>query len=58
MRYYIASCVFTARFPELSRRIQNIMRERLGLTVVRCCVPSYRIKDFENKMPEGELRDG
>ncbi len=57
MKHYIASCVFTAQFPELSLRIQNYVRERLGLTVVRCCVPSYRIKDFENRMPEGELRE-
>lgn len=56
-RYYIASCVFTARFPELSARIQAFVRERYGLTVVRCCVPKYKLREFTEQMPEGFLRD-
>ena len=55
-RYYIASCVFTSRFPKLSLRIQKFVKERYGLQVVRCCVPKYKIRDFEERMPEGELR--
>ena len=55
-RYYIASCVFTSRFPKLSLRIHKFVKERYGLQVVRCCVPKYKIKDFEERMPEGELR--
>lgn len=55
--YYIASCVFTSQFPELSLRIQNYVRERFGYTVVRCCVPRYKIREFEEKMPEGALRE-
>ncbi|MBQ6410447.1 MAG: hypothetical protein IJI16_00690, partial [Atopobiaceae bacterium] len=55
--YYIASCVFTTRFPELSLRIQGYARERCGLEVVRCCVPRYKMGEFEGKMPEGLLRD-
>ena len=55
--YYIASCVFTSQFPELSLRIQNSVRERFGYTVVRCCVPKYKIREFEEKMPEGALRE-
>ena len=56
-KYYIASCVFTAQFPELSIRIQNYGQERFGLTLVRCCIPRYKLSDFENRMPEGVLRD-
>ena len=56
MNYYIASCVFTSQFPALSARIQDYVKERFGLTVVRCCVPSYKIRDFEDRMPEGEYR--
>ncbi len=56
-RYYIASCVFTSKYPELSLRIQNFVKERYGLTIVRCCVPKYKIRDFEERMPEGEFRD-
>ena len=56
-RYYIASCVFTSQFPELSLRIRKQAEERFGLTVVRCCIPSYKIRDFEERMPEGPLRE-
>ncbi|MBQ4258088.1 MAG: hypothetical protein II713_03695 [Clostridia bacterium] len=55
--FYFASCVFTARFPELSFRIQDYVRERFGFTVVRCCVSGYKLKEFEEKMPEGEFRE-
>lgn len=55
--YYIASCVFTSQFPELSRRIQDYVQDRFGLTVVRCCVPKYKLREFEEKMPEGNLRE-
>ena len=55
--YYIASCVFTAKFPELSLRIQDYVRDRFGFTIVRCCVPKYKLSEFEEKMPEGCLRD-
>ncbi len=56
-KYYIASCVFTSKFPELSFRIQEFVRERYGLEVVRCCVPRYKIREFEEQMPEGGLRE-
>ena len=55
--YYIASCVFTSQFPELSLRIQDYVRKRFGFTVVRCCVPKYKLREFEEKMPEGPLRE-
>lgn len=54
--YYIAGCVFTAQFPELSFRIQDYVCRRFGFSAVRCCVPKYKIRDFEERMPEGELR--
>ena len=56
MNHYIASCVFTAQYPELSGRIQRYMRERWGFSIVRCCVPAYKLREFESKMPEGEAR--
>ena len=55
--YYIASCVFTSQFPELSRRIQDYVRDRFGFAVVRCCVPKYKLREFEEKMPEGSFRE-
>ncbi len=54
--YYIASCVFTSQFPELSIRIQEYVRSRFSLPAVRCCVPRYKLREFEEKMPEGSLR--
>lgn len=55
--YYIASCVFTSQFPELSKKIQDYVRERFGYEIVRCCVSRYKIREFEEKMPEGSLRE-
>ena len=55
--YYIASCVFTSQFPELSLRIQDYVRDRFGFTVVRCCVPKYKLREFEEKIPEGKIRE-
>lgn len=48
---YIAGCVFTVRYPELSFQIQNYM-ERCGMEVVRCCVPRYRLREFTDQMPQ------
>ena len=56
MDYYIASCVFTSRFPALSQKIQDTIQDRYGLRVVRCCVGNYKLREFEEKMPEGESR--
>lgn len=55
--YYIASCVFTSQFPELSLKIQNYIRDRFGFSVVRCCIPKYKLREYEEKMPEGHLRN-
>ena len=55
--FYIASCVFTARFPALSLRIQDCVTARFGMPVVRCCVPRYKLAEFESRMPEGDCRE-
>ena len=57
MKYYIASCVFTSKFPKLSFQIQKYIEERYGYPIVRCCVKNYKIQEFEEKMPEGKIRD-
>ena len=57
MHYYIASCVFTSQFPELSRRIQDAVKERFGPEIVRCCVGQYKIREFEERMPDGASRN-
>ncbi len=55
--FYIASCVFTSRFPKLSLSIQEYIHTRFSFPVVRCCVPKYKLQEFEQKMPEGPYRD-
>lgn len=69
MNYYIASCVFTSKYPELSFRIQNYIRARFGdqaeaagdskgaMNIVRCCVPKYKIQEFEERMPSEDARE-
>ncbi|MBO6040213.1 MAG: hypothetical protein J6P58_03305 [Oscillospiraceae bacterium] len=57
MNYYIASCVFTSQFPELSEKIREYIRKRWGFETVRCCIPKYKLQEFEEKMPKGCLRD-
>ncbi|RII27652.1 MAG: hypothetical protein CXR31_05310 [Geobacter sp.] len=49
---YIASCVFTKNYPELSMRIQEYLKKRFNMKIIRCCVPDYKIQEFENSMPE------
>jgi hypothetical protein len=49
---YVASCVFTKIYPEISQKIQGYVKERFGMRVIRCCVPKYKLTEFENAMPE------
>ena len=50
--YYIASCVFTSKYPELSNKIQQYFREKFHAQIVRCCTPKYKLKKYEELMPE------
>ncbi|MBR1821887.1 MAG: hypothetical protein IJ769_09730 [Clostridia bacterium] len=54
--YYIASCLFTARFPEVSLAIQKYIDARYSMDVVRCCIPNFRVKPNEERIPEGEAK--
>ena len=45
MKYrYIASCVFTRDYPELSLRIQDYLKERFGMEIIRCCAEKYKVR--------------
>lgn len=48
--FYISGCVFTAKFPETSRAVQEYVRSRHGIQVVRCCVPNYNVQGFSEQM--------
>lgn len=56
-KFYIASCVFTEEYPQLSKKIQNYIVEKFNLPVIRCCVANYKVAEFENRMPENYRED-
>lgn len=55
-KFYVASCAFTELYPELSFKVQDYIRERFNLPIIRCCVPNFRVADCDNRVPES-LRD-
>lgn len=55
--FYVASCAFTEEYPKLSKKIQNYITNKFDMPIIRCCTPSYRVKDYEGKMPEWYRKD-
>ena len=49
---YVASCNFTLFYPELSLRVQDYLSKRADVEIIRCCTDHYKIKEFEDKMPD------
>lgn len=54
--YYIASCMFTAQFPETSLRIQNYIKSKPDIKIVRCCIPGYRVEFNTDRIPDLNVR--
>ena len=54
-KFFVASCVFTEEYPELSRKVQKYISEK-NLPIIRCCVPNFRVADCDNRVPE-DFRD-
>lgn len=48
---YVASCVFTREYPELSAKIQDYLIKNFNMPIMRCCVPKYKLKEFTDSMP-------
>lgn len=48
--YYISGCVFTSKYQRVSSLILEYLRTRHGIETVRCCVPNYRIRHFNEQM--------
>ena len=40
------------RLSEPSQKIQNYLRERFNLPIIRCCVDKYEVAEFEQRMSE------
>lgn len=49
---YVASCVFTKEEPELSAKVQDYLKQRFDMRIIRCCVPNYKIEEFTSDMPK------
>lgn len=49
---YIASCLFTRDYPELSFRIQDYLKGKFGVEIIRCCADKYKVRQFEECMPD------
>lgn len=54
---YIASCVFTQRYPELSARIQHYLKNRFNMNMARCCTRGYKTAETEAKIPDWYLSE-
>ena len=50
-KFFVASCVFTEEYPELSRKVQKYISEK-NLPIIRCCVANYKVEEFQNRIPE------
>lgn len=57
MKYFVSGCMFAAQFPYLNLKIRNYLAASHDLTLLRCCVPGWKVKDYEEIMSEGVLRD-
>ena len=51
-KFYVAACAFTEDYPALSQKIQNYLRERFNMPIIRCCVANYRVKDCDTRVAE------
>lgn len=49
---YIASCVFTRQWPELSAKIQKYISGRFDMRIARCCADNYKVQEFVKEMPD------
>ena len=56
-KIYIASCLFTARFPETSVKIQSYIRSRKDIDLIRCCLPNFRVKENAERIKNEEGRN-
>lgn len=46
---YIASCVLSKNYPDISASALDYVEKR-GIQIMRCCVPDYKVKEFEDVM--------
>ena len=49
---YIAACVFTRKYPELSMRIVDYLQERFHMPAMRCCTPNFHPESIAQSVNE------
>ena len=49
---YVTGCVFTKENPELSVKIQDYLKKKFDMQIIRCCVANFQIEEFNAAMPE------
>lgn len=49
-KYYIASCMFTAKLPTISLKIQDYINTKPDIKLVRCCIPNYKVNFNTNRI--------
>lgn len=55
-RYYVASCLFTARLPKTSLAIQNYVANHTDFHMVRCCMPNFKVRQNTERIPDAQTR--
>lgn len=55
--YYVASCLFSARFPKASMEILEYIRSRPEIRPIRCCIPRFRVEPNTLRIQEGCARE-
>ena len=49
---YIAGCVFARMYPSLNVKVQEYIKKRFGMQIMRCCTEKYKVKEFEEELHE------
>lgn len=53
---YVASCLFTALFPQVSARILSFLAEKHPkIEQVRCCIPRWKPQEIFAHPPKAQV---
>lgn len=55
--YFIASCVFTSKYPQVSAAVRDYAQQHYGLKCLRCCVPNYKVEEFNERIADNYRND-
>lgn len=55
--YYVASCMFTAQFPEISLKILKYIESKENINIVRCCIPNYQVEKNSQRINNSKVKE-